>query len=125
MKYLKKSCTLRMQQANQEMRFTEDPFLHEGKKVGYLNPLRISENEHTIVMGPDHDKFVGKSEVEIVKISVKEQQKQETAVATYIGNTFLQYKDRRIICAPYMFKYVFVVNSLNNFYLQSYYCLNT
>jgi hypothetical protein len=114
-----------MQQADQEMRFTEDPFLHEGKKVGYLNPLRISENEHTIVMGPDHDKFVGQSEAEITKIRVKEQQKQETAVSTYIGNTFLQYQDRRIIRAPYMFKYVLVVNSLNNFYLQSSYCLNT
>jgi hypothetical protein len=76
-------------------------------------------------MGPDHNKFVGKSEAEIAKIRVKEQQKQETTVATYIGNTFLQYQDRRIICAPYMFKYVLVVNSLNNFYLQSSYCLNT
>ena len=114
-----------MQQANQEMRFTEDPFLHEGKKVRYLNPLRISENEHTVVMGPDHEKFVGKGKTEIAKIRVKEQQKQETAVATYIGNTFLQYKDRRIICAPYMFKYMLFVNSVNNFYLQSSYCLNT
>ena len=114
-----------MQHADQEMRFTEDPFLHEGKKVGYLNPLRISENEHTVVMGPDHDKFVGKSEAEIAKIRVKEQQKQETAVATYIGNMSLQYQDSRIICAPYMFKYVLVVNSLNNFYLQSSYYLNT
>ena len=93
MKYLKKSCALRMQQANQEMRFTEDPFLHEGKKVGYLNPLRISENEHTVVMGPDHDKFVGKSEAEIAKIRVKEQHKQNTTVATYIGKAFLQYQD--------------------------------
>jgi hypothetical protein len=108
-----------MQQADQEIRFTEDPFLHEGKKVGYLNPLRISENEHTVVMGPDHDKFVGKSEAEIAKIRVKEQQKQETAVVTYIGNMFLQYQDRRIICAPYMFQYVLVITSLNNFYMAS------
>jgi len=106
------------------MRFTEDPFLHEGKKVRYLNPLRISENEHTVVMGPNHDKFVGKREAKIAKIRVEEQDKQETAVATYIGNTSLQYQDSRIICAPYMFKYVLVVNSLNNFYLQSSYCLN-
>ena len=90
-----------MQQVDQEMRFTEDPFLREGKKVGYLNPLRISENEHTVVMGPDHDKFVGKSEAEIAKIRVEEQDKHETAVSSYIGNTFLQYQDRRIICAPF------------------------
>ena len=107
------------------MWFTEDPFVHQGKKVGYLNPARISENEHTVVMGPDHDLYVGKTEAKIAKIRVQEQDRQEVVVATYIGNMFLQYKDRRIICAPYMFKYVLVVNSLNNFYLQSSYCLNT
>ena len=95
------------------------------KKVGYLNLARISENEHTMIMGPDHDLFVGKTEAEIAKIRVKEQDKQEVAVATYIGNAFLQYQDRRVICAPYMFKYVLAVKSLNNFYLQSSYCLNT
>ena len=68
---------------------------------------------------------MGKTEVEIAKIRVKEQDKQEVAVATYIGNTFLQYQGRRVICAPYMLKYVLVVNSLNNFYLQSSYYLNT
>ena len=76
-------------------------------------------------MGPNHNLFVGKTEAEIAKIRVQEQDRQEVAVATYIGNAFLQYQDRRIICAPYMFKYVLVVNSLNNFYLQSSYCLNT
>ena len=96
-----------------------------GKKVGCLNPARITENEHTVVMGPDHGLFVGKTEAEIAKIRVEEQDKQEVAVATYIGNVFLQYQDRRVICAPYMFKYVLVVNSLNNFYLQSSYYLNT
>ena len=52
------------------MRFTEDSFVHQGKKVGYLDPARISENEHTMVMGPDHDLFVGKTEAEIAKIRV-------------------------------------------------------
>ena len=106
------------------MRFTEDPFLREGKKVGDLDLARISENEHTLVMGHDHDLFVGNTEAEIAKIRVKEQDKQEVAVATYIGNAFLQYQDRRVICAPYMLKYVLVVNSINKFYLQCYYCLN-
>ena len=73
------------------MWFTEDPFVHQGKKVGYLDPARISENEHTVVMGPDHDLFVGKTEAKIAKIRVEEQDKQEVEVATYIGNAFLQY----------------------------------
>ena len=95
-----------MQQLDQEMRYTEISFLHEEKKVGYLNPARISQNEHIMVMGLDHDLFVGKTDDEIAKIRVEEQQKQETAVATYIGNMFLQFGNRSIICAPYMFKYV-------------------
>jgi len=78
-----------MQQLDQEMRYTENPFLHEEKKVRYLDPARISQNEHTVVMDPDHDLFVGKIDNEIAKIRVEEQQKQETVVATYIGNMFL------------------------------------
>jgi hypothetical protein len=37
---------------------------------------------------------------------VEEQDKQKLAVATYKGNTFLEFKDRRVVVAPYMFKYV-------------------
>jgi hypothetical protein len=58
--------------------------------VEYLDPARTSENEHTMVMGPDHDLFVGKTEAKIAKIRVQEQDRQEVAVATYIGNAFLQ-----------------------------------
>jgi len=71
------------------MRYTENLFLHEEKKVGYLDPARISQNDHTMVMGPNHDLFVGKIDNEIAKIRVEEQQKQEIVVATYIGNMFL------------------------------------
>ena len=48
-----------------------------GEKDGYLNLARISENEHTVIMGPDHDLFVGKTEAEIAKIREEEQDKQE------------------------------------------------
>ena len=64
-----------MQQLDQEMWYTENPFLHEEKKVRYLDPARISQNEHTVVMDPDHDLFVGKTDDEIAKIRVEEQQK--------------------------------------------------
>ena len=95
-----------MQQFDQEMRYTENPFLHEEKKVRYLDWAKISQNKHTVVMGPDHDLFVGKTDDEIAKIRVEEQQKQETVVATYIENVFLQFGNRSIVCATYMFKYV-------------------
>ena len=88
------------------MRYTENPFLHEENKVRYLDPARISQNEHTVVMGPDHDLFVGKTKAEIAKIRVQEQDRQEVVVATYIGNMFLQFGNRSIVCATYMFKYV-------------------
>jgi len=66
-------------------------------------------------MGPDHDLYMGKTEAKIAKIKVEEQDKHKTTVATYIGSAFLQYQERRIVCAPYMFKYVLVINSLNIF----------
>ena len=61
-----------MQQLDQEMRYIENPFLHAEKKVGYLDPARISQNEHTVVMGPDHDLFLGKTKAKIAKIRVQE-----------------------------------------------------
>jgi hypothetical protein len=75
-------------------------------------------------MGPDNDLYVGKTEAEITKIRVEEQDKKELAVDTYIGDVFLEFQDMRVVCAPYMFRYV-GPNSLNNFYSQSYYYLNT
>jgi hypothetical protein len=95
-----------MQVDDQEMRFTEDPNLHKGKKVRYLDPFRISQDARTAVMGPDNDLFVGKTEAEIAKIRVEEQNKKELTVATYIGNTFLEFQDSRVVCEPYMFWYV-------------------
>ena len=90
-----------MQQLDQEMQYTKNPFLHEEKKVGYLDLTRISKNEHIVVMGPDHDLFVGKTDDEIAKIRVEEQQKQETRVAIHVWIDMTC-----IVCAPYMFKYV-------------------
>ena len=84
-----------MQQLDQEMQYTKNPFLHEEKKVGYLDPARISQNEHTVVMGPDHDVFVGKTDDEIAKIRVEEQQKQETRVAIHVWINMTC-----IVCAP-------------------------
>jgi len=84
-----------MQQLDQEMRYTENPFLHEEKKVRYLDPARISQNEHTVVMDPDHDLFVGKTDNEIAKIRVEEQQKQETRVAIHVWINMTC-----IVCAP-------------------------
>ena len=77
------------------MRYTENLFLHEEKKVGYLDPARISQNDHTMVMGPNHDLFVGKTDDEIAKIRVEEQQKQETRVAIHVWINMTC-----IVCAP-------------------------
>jgi len=77
------------------MRYTENLFLHEEKKVGYLDPTRMSQNEHTVVMGPDYDLFVGKTDDEIAKIRVEEQQKQETRVAIHVWINMTC-----IVCAP-------------------------
>lgn len=40
-------------------RFSENPFIQEGKRVGYLDPMRISEDEHTEIMGPEIAKMSG------------------------------------------------------------------
>jgi hypothetical protein len=80
-----------MQHAEQEMRFGEDPHAQHKKRVGYLNPMRICDDEHTVIIGPSHDDLQGKTDEKIVSIKAKKQQDKELEVATYIGNTFLEF----------------------------------
>jgi hypothetical protein len=80
------------------MWFTEDLFLHTKKNVGYLDLFRICEDAHTVVMGPDNNIFVGKTEAEIAKIRAEEQDQKKLGVATYIGNTFLTLRQESCIC---------------------------
>jgi hypothetical protein len=56
--------------------------------------MRISEDEHTEIMGP-----------EIAKMSGGARQ-AETCSGHLQRKQFLEFKDRRVVVAPYMFKYV-------------------
>ena len=89
-----------MQHAEQKMRFGEDPHAQQKKRVGYLNPMRICKDEHTVIMGPSHGDLQGKTDEEIVSIKAKKQQDKELEVATYIGNTFLEWQRQGMRSCP-------------------------
>ena len=81
-----------MQHEEQEMRFGEDPHARQKKRIGYLNPMRICNDELKMIMGHSHDDLQGRTDEEIVSIKAKKQQNKEVEVVTYIGTHFLNFK---------------------------------
>ena len=66
------------------------------------------------VMVLDHDDCKDKTEAEIQQIRVEKQSKKELEVATYIGNTFLEWQRQGMRSCPITTS-MLVLDSLNNF----------
>ena len=91
-----------MQHDQKEILYGTD--VSASKRVGYLNPILISEEGHTFRIGKDNDEIRGKTDEEVEK-RIKEMKKDfEARYATYIGHAMLQFQDREAIMAPYNFK---------------------
>ena len=93
-----------MQHDQQEILYGTNPNASASKRVGYLNPILISEERHTFRIGKDNDELRGKTDEEVEK-RIKDMKKDfEARYATYIGHAMLQFEDRESIVAPYNFK---------------------
>ena len=93
-----------MQHDQQEILYGTKPIASASKRVGYLNPILISEESHTFRIVKDYDEIRGKTDEEVEK-RIKDMKKDfEARYATYIGHAMLQFQDREAIMAPYNFK---------------------
>ena len=93
-----------MQHDQQEILYGTKPNASASKRVGYLNPILISEESHTFRIVKHKDEIRGKTDEEGEK-RIKEMKKDfEARYATYIGHAMLQFQDREAIMAPYNFK---------------------
>jgi hypothetical protein len=50
-----------MQYDQQEIRYGSDPQSNASTGVGYLNKMRICENQHIFTIGSDHEELMGRS----------------------------------------------------------------
>lgn len=93
-----------MQHDEQERRYGEYPFSHERERVGYLNPQRICEQQHTFTVGKDEEKLKDKTPEEAETIIAEMKKTFEAEYTVYIGHALLQFKNRKCIVAPYNFR---------------------
>jgi hypothetical protein len=96
--------TCRMQHDQQEILYGTKPGASAGKRIGYLNPILISEENHTFRIGKDNEELKGKTNEEVEERINTMKKDFEARYATYIGNAMLKFQDREGIMAPYNFK---------------------
>ena len=92
-----------MQHDQQEILYGTKPNASASKRVGYLNPIKICEDNHNFRIGKDNKALQGLADEEI-EVRIQDLKKDfEARYATYIGHT-IQFQDRESIVAPYNFK---------------------
>uniref|UniRef100_A0A804UJ78 DUF8039 domain-containing protein n=1 Tax=Zea mays TaxID=4577 RepID=A0A804UJ78_MAIZE len=93
-----------MQHDQQEILYGTNPNASASKRVGYLNPIKICEDNHTFRIGKGNEALQGLTDEEI-EVRIQDLKKDfEARYATYIGHAMLQFQDRESIVAPYNFK---------------------
>ena len=93
-----------MQHDQQEIIYGTNPNASASKRVGYLNTIKICEDNHNFRIGKDNEALQGLTSEEI-EVRIQDLKKDfEARYATYIGHAMLQFEDRESIVAPYNFK---------------------
>jgi hypothetical protein len=78
-----------MQYDQHEIRYGLDPLSNVGKRVGYLNPMKICEDEHTFKIGPDNDELKGMTPKEAHQHIEEIRKDFEARYPIYLGYTML------------------------------------
>jgi hypothetical protein len=78
-----------MQHDQQEILYGTNPNASVGKRVGYLNPILISEESHTFRIEKYNEELKGKTDEEVEKLTRNMKKDFETRYATYIGHIML------------------------------------
>ena len=93
-----------MQHDQQEILYGTNPNASASKRVGYLNPIKICEDNHNFRIGKGNEALQGLTDEEI-EVRIQDLKKDfEARYATYIGHAMLQFQDRESIVAPYNLK---------------------
>jgi hypothetical protein len=82
--------TCRMQHDQQEILHGTKPDASAGKRNGYLNPILICEESHTLRIGKDNEELKGKTDKEVEHRINTMKKYFEARYATNIGNALLK-----------------------------------
>jgi hypothetical protein len=92
-----------MQYNQQEMRYGPNPNSNASQRVGYLNPIKICEKQHTFRIEDLHEDLQGLQGKEREKKIVDRMKEFEARYAFYLGHAILQFQHWESIVASYNF----------------------
>uniref|UniRef100_I1PJ91 Hydroxyproline-rich glycoprotein-like n=1 Tax=Oryza glaberrima TaxID=4538 RepID=I1PJ91_ORYGL len=72
--------------------------------IGFLDPTRIYQTQHTVRLAPGSDQLKGKTPKEIAEYKKGLHKEKLITVAQYIGRAFLHFQNKRVVMAAYNFK---------------------
>ena len=81
--------------------------------IGFLDPTRICQTQHTVTLAPGSDQLKGKNPKEIAEYKKGLHKEKLINVAQYIGLAFLHFQNKRVVMAAYNFKqvrYIYLVH---------------
>nr|CAH67287.1 OSIGBa0103O01.5 [Oryza sativa] len=71
--------------------------------IGFLDPTRICQTQHTVRLAPGSDQLKGKNPKEIAEYKKGLHKEKLITVAQYIGRAFLHFQNKRVVMAAYNF----------------------
>nr|AAT81759.1 hypothetical protein [Oryza sativa Japonica Group]ABF97407.1 transposon protein, putative, CACTA, En/Spm sub-class [Oryza sativa Japonica Group] len=71
--------------------------------IGFLDPTRICQTQHTVSLAPGSDQLKGKTSKEIAEYKKGLHKEKLITVAQYIGRVFLHFQNKRVVLAAYNF----------------------
>ncbi len=72
--------------------------------IGFLDPTRICQPQHTVRLAPGSDQLKGKTPKEIAEYKKGLHKEKLIIIAQYIGRAFLYFPNKRVVIATYNFK---------------------
>jgi hypothetical protein len=82
------------------MRYDPNPNSNASQRVGYLNPMKICEEQHTFRIGNLHENLQGLQGEEREKKITNCMKEFEVRYALYLGHTMLQFQHWKIYSGP-------------------------
>jgi hypothetical protein len=87
----------------QEMRYGPNSNSNASQRVGYLNPIKIYEEQHTFRIGDLHEDLQCLQGEEREKKIMDRTKEFEARYVFYLGHAMLQFQHWESIVAPYNF----------------------
>jgi len=98
----------------QEMQYGLDPDRNTSKRVAYLSPMKICEEQKIFRIRDDHDSLQGLDPAKCAKVIAEKRKNYECLYDLYIALALLKFQDQECVMALYNFGYFCMQRRISN-----------